>query len=128
MRNETTIEQTRALAAAGIDPSTASYCWVLPFEGDTLLREPMLVAARATDDALPCWTLADLLALLPVSVGLHQLRLLPSGGGRWLLEYRYMCGVASVLHDEMGTELVDMCAAMLVWLQENGHLGSPRMD
>lgn len=76
--NYTTIEQSKALIEAGLNPETADCCWIIsrdnckqePFElaknENTLWLYPMdKIRGNLSDYMLPCWSLAALLDNIP---------------------------------------------------------------
>ena len=113
-KDDTDYSQSWRLVELGVPERTASRdhaSWPTGWEGG---RE------------IPCWTLTDLLALLPLAIrhDLFWLRIRPhrlEGERMWVVEYEYLGRALDTLMVH-AVEIVDAVYLMVVRLIELGHL------
>lgn len=117
----TSIEQSKRLLELGIDPNTASMShdrWEFKGKcGYTLMTQP-ISASFSHKDAIPAWTLGNLISILPNKVVID--------GSHCFLSLRktgilYLGTMTLNVHLRIPTEndnLIDACCKMIIKLHE----------
>ena len=129
--NFTTVEQSKALLEAGLDPMTADMKYIGCSE-DKLFPDMHKYCPsfdQFLNPVLPCWTVARLLALLPDHITIcetgrtrKQYHLEISKYEPWDYGVCYVYGFypdESVLKETGGENLLDALVEMLCWVMDN---------
>lgn len=113
----TSVEQSKKLLEMGIDPNTASM-WYNKWTFKSASGYVLSVGAPVPDDAIPAWTLGNLISILPNKVvidGSHCFLSLRKTGILYL-------GIMTLnVHLRIPTEndnLIDACCKMIIKLHE----------
>lgn len=126
----TTISQGSKLLELGLDPKTADMSWVNDLDGDHIIAKPYQVLHKELDELRatygviesvesPAWSLATLLELMPQTNKFHT---------QVNIEFNRVvfepCDDEIILdkstfHYSDGTDLLEACYNMIVWLLEN---------
>lgn len=131
--NFTTIEQSKALIEAGLNPDTADMCYMYTkFDGEP---EPQYFASlsKAKKNDIPCWSTGALIDLLPFEICIggnknlvYQLRL---GKARTEIWIAYESQIADMPGTYIGfNTVIDKCDMtcclfkMVSWLLKNGFI------
>lgn len=133
IRNYTTIEKSKALVDAGLDPKTAD----MRYNTNSIIHDeveliPYMDQFGRHLDGHPCWSCARLMALLPDAITIHE-----DGKRRmrytlemakfepWQYAVNYVYGFYpddQVLHETSSIDSpTDALAEMLVWVMQNGY-------
>lgn len=130
IRNYTTIEQSKALVDAGLNPNTADMCYSYVLDNNA--EHPLIMRKPSSEYDVPCWSCARLIALLPDAITIHE-----EGKRRmrytleiakyepWQYAVNYVYGFypdEQVLHETSSMDSpTDALAEMLVWVMQNGY-------
>lgn len=131
--NCTTIEQSKALIEAGLNPDSADMCWIK----DNGLSENKYPQAVPWKDNIvkefyaPCWSTGALLNLMPpylfeFSRGIDLNVYKNVSNGRWVISY-LPNNIESMQNDKFrqfffGENLIDAACDMVLWLLKNGFI------
>lgn len=121
----TTIQQSRALVEAGLDPDTADMRIYLKDENDESAFEVIASPYRDRmrtfpyDHYLPCWSLGRLFDLIPTDIGDASLYLHGYNDGYGL---RYENGDGVSQGKESGEDLTEIACKTICWLLATGVL------
>ena len=130
IRNYTTIEQSKALVDARLNPNTADMCYSYVLDNNA--EHPLIMRKPSSEYDVPCWSCARLMTLLPDAITIHE-----EGKRRmrytleiakyepWQYAVNYVYGFypdEQVLHETSSMDSpTDALAEMLVWVMQNGY-------
>lgn len=131
----TTIEQSKILLNAGLDPNTADmyYSAYITYANGKPVREPKydLIAYPYKDkssmvvgftkvDYIPCWSLGALEELMPKSLNWHSLIII--GNQVIYASIEEWVHNGKTTHECCENTLIDSVISMVIWLLENNYI------
>ena len=110
MKNYTSLEQSKQLIAAGLDPNTADMDWIYEYLIGDYNESPYFDIHTTEAEDLPCWSVGGLIAAInsDYTFGLAK-------DGK-----TYSCLIAGKMFD--GDNLVDVLVEVILWLLEEGRI------
>lgn len=139
----TTLEQSKKLVEAGLDPNTADmhYCFeegegLEEYDIDEITREHCILDVKgeyAYDEEymkkhmIPCWSLGRLIELMPKSLqieGSPSFEIEGHSNEMHYIYYEEAYGVffPHVIHKECKTTIFESIYSMVIWLLENNYI------
>lgn len=125
----TSVEQSKQLIELGIDPNTASMShdrWEFKGKcGYTLMTQP-ISAPFSHKDAIPAWTLSDLINILPNKIPVEGVYYVLEITKRQIRYVRRLRGIGyrrcAIIGDDGNSTLIDMAVEAIAALREWGVL------
>ena len=122
MKNYTSLEQSKQLIAAGLDPNTADMHYNEYKIADKRKIDEFPQAnhysTKVVDYVHPCWSVGALIQLMPEDLSDYEL-MINSKGVRY---YDYEEWNALIWFDTSDGELTECCVKTILWLLKEGHL------
>lgn len=119
MKPYLTIAESDELVAMGVSPETASHIYSKTEKCRHMICavRPILqsIPGRNIDYERPCFSVSDILAILPTSIGMHYLDIMKIEPSQWVVSYRNPCTYPPMTKEERADELIDALAALLKW-------------
>lgn len=123
--NCTTIEQSKSLIEAGLNPDTADMVWLFePLIGDYTEFPVFKLKPNATEkEDIPCWSTGALIELLPKTIRRkcmdYPLHIYPNPDSSYDIEYNARV-IAEIGFNK--NSLIVAVMEMIFWLLKNGFI------
>lgn len=119
MKPYLTIDESVELVEMGVSPETASHIYSETENGGFIICavRPILqsIPGRNIDYEHPCFSVSDILAILPTCIGMHYLDIMKIEPSQWVVSYRNPYTYPPMTKEERADELIDALAALLKW-------------
>ena len=119
MKPYLTIAESVELVEMGVSPETASHIYSKTENGGYMICavSPILqsIPGRKINYEHPCFSVSDILAILPTTIGMHYLDIMKIEPSQWVVSYRNPYTYPPMTKEERADELIDALAALLKW-------------
>ena len=119
MKPYLTIAESVELVEMAVSRETASHIYSKTKNDGYMICavSPVLqsIPGRNIDYEHPCFSVSDILAILPTSIGMHYLDIMKIEPSQWVASYRNPYTYPPMTKEERADELIDALAALLKW-------------